>query len=225
MKRWKFLVRPAAYACARRRPGASLRSTPAARADGLDAGSAHARPGSCLDEKQFPTPAFEGDDPSRITERNPDSGNASRSGVRDIGPCAWPSTGASPPRPHEHRGHWRRRALAPPRAALPDAGLSDRRPPERLLWVGRERKAQTLEGFFDWFGAARSASLYFVCSDMCKPYLTVVAERARQAMHVLDRARRGTPAAGPLARSARVNRVMSCDVQTSCRRTEDPTRR
>ena len=30
---------------------------------------------------------------------------------------------------------------------------------KRLLWVGRERKAQTLEGFFDWFGAARSASL------------------------------------------------------------------
>ena len=33
---------------------------------------------------------------------------------------------------------------------------------KRLLWVGRERKAKTLEGFFDWFGAARSAALYFV---------------------------------------------------------------
>ena len=74
----------------------------------------------------------------------------------------------------------------------------------RLLWVGRERKAQTLKGFFDWFGAARSASLYFVCSDMWKPYLTMVAERARQAVHVLDRAQRGAPAAGPPARSARV---------------------
>ena len=42
---------------------------------------------------------------------------------------------------------------------------------KRLLWVGRERKAKTLEGFFDWFGAARSAALYFVCSDMWKPYL------------------------------------------------------
>ena len=30
---------------------------------------------------------------------------------------------------------------------------------KRLLWVGRERKAKTLEGFFDWFGAARSAAL------------------------------------------------------------------
>ena len=44
-----------------------------------------------------------------------------------------------------------------------------------------------LEGFFDWFGAARSAALYFVCSDMWKPYLKVVAERAGQAVQVLDR--------------------------------------
>ena len=57
---------------------------------------------------------------------------------------------------------------------------------KRLLWVGRERKAATLEGFFDWFGAARSAALYFVCSDMWKPYLKVVAERAGQAVQVLD---------------------------------------
>ena len=56
-----------------------------------------------------------------------------------------------------------------------------------MLWVGRERKAATLEGFFDWFGAARSAALYFVCSDMWKPYLKVVAERAGQAVQVLDR--------------------------------------
>ena len=44
-----------------------------------------------------------------------------------------------------------------------------------------------MEGFFDWFGAARSAALYFVCSDMWKPYLKVVAERAQQAVQVLDR--------------------------------------
>ena len=58
---------------------------------------------------------------------------------------------------------------------------------QRLLWVGREHKAKTLEAFFDWFGAARSAALYFVCSDMWKPYLKVVAERAGQAVQVLDR--------------------------------------
>ena len=61
---------------------------------------------------------------------------------------------------------------------------SDRR---RLLWIGRDRRAETLDRFFDWFGPARSAALYFVCSDMWKPYLTVVADRARQAVQVLDR--------------------------------------
>ena len=54
------------------------------------------------------------------------------------------------------------------------------------LWVGRERKAATLEGFFDWFGTPRSAALDFVCSDMWKPYLKVVAGRAGQAVQVLD---------------------------------------
>ena len=58
---------------------------------------------------------------------------------------------------------------------------------KRLLWVGRDRRAETLQGFFDWLGPARSAALYFVCSDMWKPYLKVVAERAKQAVHVLDR--------------------------------------
>ena len=58
---------------------------------------------------------------------------------------------------------------------------------KRLLWVGRDRRAETLQGFFDWLGPARSAGLYFVCSDMWKPYLKVVAERAGQAVHVLDR--------------------------------------
>ena len=36
-------------------------------------------------------------------------------------------------------------------------------------------------------GVARSAALRFVCSDMWKPYLKVVVERAGQAVHVLDR--------------------------------------
>ena len=57
---------------------------------------------------------------------------------------------------------------------------------KRLLWIGRERKAETLHGFFDELGAARSAALRFVCPDMWKPYLKVVAERAGQAIHVLD---------------------------------------
>ena len=57
----------------------------------------------------------------------------------------------------------------------------------RLLWVGEERKVETLENFFEWFGARRSGQLRYVCSDMWKPYLRVVAKRAQGAIHVLDR--------------------------------------
>jgi len=57
----------------------------------------------------------------------------------------------------------------------------------RLLWVGMERKAKTVLQFFRWFGTERSAALRFICSDMWKPYLKVVARKAQKATHVLDR--------------------------------------
>jgi transposase len=57
----------------------------------------------------------------------------------------------------------------------------------RLLWVGQERKVKTLLRFFRWFGKERSAALRFICSDMWRPYLKVIAKRASQAAHVLDR--------------------------------------
>jgi transposase len=57
----------------------------------------------------------------------------------------------------------------------------------RLLWIGEKRKAKTLLGFFRWFGIERSRALRFICSDMWKPYLRVVAKKAGQAIHVLDR--------------------------------------
>jgi len=58
---------------------------------------------------------------------------------------------------------------------------------KRLLWVGRSRKTKTLLGFFRWFGAERSRRLKAICSDMWKPYLKVIAKKAAQAVHVLDR--------------------------------------
>jgi hypothetical protein len=58
---------------------------------------------------------------------------------------------------------------------------------KRLLWIGRERTEQTFRGFFDMLGEVRSAAIRFVCSDMWKPYLDVVAEKAKQALNVLDR--------------------------------------
>ena len=58
---------------------------------------------------------------------------------------------------------------------------------KRLLWVGKDRKTKTLLGFFRWLGQERSAGLRYVCSDMWKPYLKVIARKAGQAVHVLDR--------------------------------------
>jgi len=57
----------------------------------------------------------------------------------------------------------------------------------RLLWVGRDRTIKTLLRFFRWFGKERSARLAFVCSDMWKAYLKVIAKKASGAIHILDR--------------------------------------
>jgi len=58
---------------------------------------------------------------------------------------------------------------------------------KRLLWVGKERTIRTLLQFFREFGPERSAQLRYVCSDMWKAYLKVIAKKASQAIHVLDR--------------------------------------
>lgn len=46
---------------------------------------------------------------------------------------------------------------------------------------------KSLLRFFRWFGQERSQGLRFICSDMWKPYLKVIAKKAGQATHVLDR--------------------------------------
>ena len=58
---------------------------------------------------------------------------------------------------------------------------------KRLLWCGEERTLKTINAFFDWFGAQRSLLLKFICSDMWKPYLKAIAERADNALNILDR--------------------------------------
>jgi len=57
----------------------------------------------------------------------------------------------------------------------------------RLLWVGEKRTAKTLLRFFRWFGKPRTKQLKYVCSDMWRPYLKVIAKKASQAIHILDR--------------------------------------
>ena len=58
---------------------------------------------------------------------------------------------------------------------------------KRLLWVAQERTEQSLRGFFQFLSDAERQSIRFVCSDMWGPYLTVVAECLKHAVHVLDR--------------------------------------
>jgi transposase len=57
----------------------------------------------------------------------------------------------------------------------------------RLLWVGPKRTKATLRRGLQALGPQVVAGLRFVCSDMWKPYLTVIAEKASQALHVVDR--------------------------------------
>jgi transposase len=62
-----------------------------------------------------------------------------------------------------------------------DAGM------RRLLFVGKDRTAKTLLRILRTFGKERCLRLEFVCSDMWKAYLKVIAKKAPQALHVLDR--------------------------------------
>lgn len=58
---------------------------------------------------------------------------------------------------------------------------------KRLLWIGQNRSEETIKAFFTWFTPVRSAQLEYICSDMWKPYLKIIAKRASSAIHVLDR--------------------------------------
>lgn len=62
-----------------------------------------------------------------------------------------------------------------------DAGV------RRLIYVGKSRTTKTLLRFFFEFGKPRTAALKFICSDMWKPYLKVIAKKAPQALNILDR--------------------------------------
>jgi transposase len=57
----------------------------------------------------------------------------------------------------------------------------------RLLWVGKERTIASFQGFFTMIGDEIASKIVFVCSDMWKPYLTVIREKCSEALHILDR--------------------------------------
>jgi transposase len=57
----------------------------------------------------------------------------------------------------------------------------------RLLWIGKRRSEKTLRRGLKELGSEFVKGLRFVCSDMWKPYLKVIADEAGHALHVLDR--------------------------------------
>lgn len=57
----------------------------------------------------------------------------------------------------------------------------------RLLYVTKDRSVRSLLRFFRMIGKARASQIKFVCSDMWRPYLKVIAKKIPHAMHVLDR--------------------------------------
>lgn len=57
----------------------------------------------------------------------------------------------------------------------------------RLLFVGKGRSKRALRQGLKTLGPGVVQGLHYVCSDMWKPYLEVIAAQAGQALHVLDR--------------------------------------
>lgn len=58
---------------------------------------------------------------------------------------------------------------------------------KRLLAVAEERTEASLRHCLGSLGADVCGAVQFVCSDMWRPYLTVIGERLTSAVHVLDR--------------------------------------
>jgi transposase len=57
----------------------------------------------------------------------------------------------------------------------------------RLLYVAKDRTAESFSEFFDLIGESGRASIKYVCSDMWRAYLKVIKERVPNAINILDR--------------------------------------
>jgi transposase len=57
----------------------------------------------------------------------------------------------------------------------------------RLLWVGKERTTESFQQFFTLIGKELAEAIEFVCSDMWKPYLDLIAQHCTHALNILDR--------------------------------------
>jgi len=57
----------------------------------------------------------------------------------------------------------------------------------RLLWVGSQRTKESFAKFFAMLGKPLCERIEFICSDMWKPYLAMIAKHCPQALNILDR--------------------------------------
>jgi transposase len=57
----------------------------------------------------------------------------------------------------------------------------------RVVWVGRDRDAATMERFFAWLGPRRARAIHTVCCDMWSVYIDAVEGHLPQAALVFDR--------------------------------------
>jgi transposase len=57
----------------------------------------------------------------------------------------------------------------------------------RVVWVGRDRDAATMERFFAWLGPRRARAIHTVCCDMWSVYIHAVETHLPQAAPVFDR--------------------------------------
>jgi transposase len=58
---------------------------------------------------------------------------------------------------------------------------------KRLLAVAEQRTEASLRSCLETLGESACRKVQYVCSDMWRPYLNVIAEKLHQAVHVLDR--------------------------------------
>ena len=57
----------------------------------------------------------------------------------------------------------------------------------RLLWVGEDRTEESFAKFFEMIGPVLAQKIEFVCSDMWRPYLKLIARHCTSALNILDR--------------------------------------
>ena len=57
----------------------------------------------------------------------------------------------------------------------------------RLLHISEGRSAKSFLRFFKMMGKDKTAAIRFVCSDMWRAYVKVIAKKLPQAVHILDR--------------------------------------